>query len=188
MLIDKSPALKNAVLSLPIQEKDKLLLKLISKDIVLLNQLTHKLLEEESDLDERVGCIKKDIDRKIEYINRYFENDYSYSPGYFMMDIREMSGLINEHFLVTKHKISELDLRIYLLECVFNCSANTYFNKRNGKSEKLLLYIVGRIKSIIEKYLKLHEDIQFDFKDRLNFVLDFAHGSELKYEMENLNL
>ena len=39
MLIDKSPGLKNAVLNLPPNEKDKLLLKLISKDFMLLSQL-----------------------------------------------------------------------------------------------------------------------------------------------------
>ncbi|RLJ72167.1 hypothetical protein [Pedobacter alluvionis] len=61
MLTDKSPGLKNAVLNLPPNKKDKLLLKLVSMDFILLSQLKHQLLEDDSDLDERIGQIKQEI-------------------------------------------------------------------------------------------------------------------------------
>jgi len=188
MLIDKTPRLKDAVLNLPPKEKDKLLLKLISKDIVLLNQLEHQLLEDDSDLDERVEQIKEEINKKIALVNRFLENNYNYSAGYFMMDIREMSGLINEHLLITKHKLSEIDLRIFLLESIIDCSAKHYFYKPTRHNEKLFNYFAGRVKYILEKFFKLHEDVQFDFSERLNAVLKFAHQSGLKSAMENIEL
>ncbi len=188
MLIDKSPELKKAVLDLPQNEKDKLLLKLISKDVVLLSQLAHKLLEGNSDLEQRVEIIKHYIDKKIDYINRYIADEYNYSPGYFMMDIREMSGLINEHLLITKEKITELELRIYLIESVISCEATHHFILRSRHNEKLLNYFGGRIKYVFEKYTKLHEDIQFDYSERLNFILRFSNQSSLKNVVEMLGL
>lgn len=188
MLIDKSPGLKNAVLNLPPNEKDKLLLKLISKDVILLSQLEHQLLEDDSDLDERIGLIKQEIGKKIGYINRYIDSNYNYSAGYLMMDIREMNGLVNQHLLITKHKLSEIDLRIFLLESVISCSAQHYFNTPTRHNEKLFNYFAGRIKYILEKFGKLHEDVQFDFSERLNGVLKFAHQTGLKSAMEALAL
>lgn len=186
MLIDKSPALKKAVLNMPSAEKDKLLLKLISKDLVLLNQLEFKLLENVSDLENRIDLIKNEIERKIKSINRYFSTHYS--PGYFMMDVRELNGIINEHFTVTKDRISEIELRIYLLESVIKSDASMFFLKRTKQSEKLLAYFAARIKYILEKYEKLHEDLQFDFRDKLNKILSYAYQKAIKNDMILLQL
>lgn len=183
MLIDQSPKLKEAVLNMSAKEKDKLLLKLISKDVVLLSQLEHKLLEDESDIDSRVEIIKSQIEKGIAYANGLVRNGYSYSPGYFMMEIRGLNGLINEHLLITKHKISEVDLRIYLLECVIECDAKYYFDKKSKSVEKLFAYFASRIKYVVDKHSKLHEDIQFDFSERLNFILNFASAKHIDYNI-----
>ncbi|TDG37936.1 hypothetical protein EZJ43_02270 [Pedobacter changchengzhani] len=188
MLIDQIPLLKKAVIDLPPAEKDKLLLKLISKDPILVFQLEYKLLEDERDLDNRVDNVKIEIDKKISWIDKYLSQERNYSPGYFMMDVREMSGLVNEHVLITKHKISEVELRVYILEGIINCSANILFLKRTRHSEKLLAYFAGRVKNVLEKYVKLHEDLQFDFRDRINMVLDYANKTAIKEYLEALQL
>lgn len=188
MLIDQIPGLKKAVIGLPQAEKDKLLLKLISKDLVLVSQLEYKLLEDEVDLDNRSEQIKKEIDKKITWSNNYLAQRNHYTPGYFMMDVRDMSGLVNEHFLVTKHKISEVELRIYILESIIKCDSSIFFLKHTKYSQKLLAYFAGRVKNLLEKYVKLHEDLQFDFRDRINIILDYAYKTGIKEEMEMLQL
>ena len=55
--------LEKAILSLAAKEKDKMLLKLIAKNDLLVQQLQYQLLENESFLEERRDEIRKSIVR-----------------------------------------------------------------------------------------------------------------------------
>jgi hypothetical protein len=115
VLIDQDKELKSAVLNLSVVEKDKLLLKLISKDVVLLEQLRYKLIDSKIGDNNKFEYAKRVIDVYFERLVQY-RSDYTSSPGYFMMDMRNLSGAINEYLLVTKDKLGEISLRIYIFE------------------------------------------------------------------------
>ena len=70
MLLKDHKDLKAAITAIPDKEKDKLLLRLIAKDKVLTEHLHFKLLEDESDLEERHQLLKEEIDESVEMLNQ----------------------------------------------------------------------------------------------------------------------
>jgi len=188
MQINQDLALKRAILSLSKEEKDQLLLNLLSKDQLLLTQLGNELLENEADLCQKVNQIKEAIREMNSHVKQCLAYDHFYTPSRFMMDIRALSGLINEHALLTKHKVSEVDLRLFLLESVIAGETKVFFVCRTKNNEKLLRYFVGRIKSLLGIYFKLNKDAQLEFAKRLDVILKFAYQSAVRSDMTNFNL
>ncbi|MGB4773910.1 MAG: hypothetical protein WBP45_01945 [Daejeonella sp.] len=177
MLIDQDKELKQAVLNLPVMEKDKLLLKLISKDLVLLNQLRHQLLDGSESLDEKRELVTKDIDHNFDRIKNLMKNWPEFlTPGQLMMELRFMSGMVNEHVLITKDKFGDIELRTYILQKTYEL-APELLKEVNQKNRKLSMYLAARVKYILQKYNSLHEDYQYDLKDKLNPVLVCIHQS-----------
>lgn len=179
MPIKVSPELKTAVLELPEKEKDKLLLRLIRKDKTLIQQLHFQLLEDQIDLEERRERTLKFVNLEIDRIQKQGGAHKYYNPRDLLLDLRSISGIVNQHFLITKDKPGEIDLRLHILIEIFHY-ANKFFDYANHANEKLLVYITGRIKNVFNAYDKLHEDLQYDYKEKLNEVLEFAYSSALK--------
>ena len=174
-----SPELKNAVLQLPEKEKDKLLLRLIRKDRTLIQQLHFQLLEDQLDLEERRERTLKLVNLEINKVERQLGVHKYYNPRDLLLDLRSMSGIVNQHFLITKDKLGEVELRLHILSLTFH-HAEKFFQYANHANEKLLAYIIGRIKNVFNSYDKLHEDLQYDYTEKLNEVLEFAYSSALK--------
>lgn len=67
-----SSELQRAILTMPEKEKDKLLLRLIAKDAMLIKKLHHQLLEDESDAlqqrEELIKNIKEHFLRTVKFI------------------------------------------------------------------------------------------------------------------------
>lgn len=185
MSIKVSPELKNAILELPEKEKDKLLLRLIRKDKTLIQQLHFQLLEGQIDLEERRERAFNFVDLEIDRIQKQEGSHKYYNPRDLLLDLRFMSGIVNQHFLITKDKLGEIDLRLHILAEIFNYTSK-FFSYTNHTNEKLLVYITGRIKNIFNAYDKLHEDLQYDYKEKLNKVLGFAYSSALKNHLADL--
>src|SRR5690606_31652343 len=120
MRVNQQPALKRAILDLPQAEKDKLLVRLINKDQLLIKQLHFQLLEDESDLDERteevLGKLLQLVERTAGYIPDVFQ---SRNADSLMGELKYGSGLINEHAAITKDKMSEVRLRLFLVSQSF---------------------------------------------------------------------
>lgn len=177
MLIDQDKELKQAVLNLPAKEKDKLLLKLISKDLVLLNQLRHQLLDGSESLDEKRELVLKDINHNFDRVKNLIKNIPGFlTPGQLMMELRFMSGFVNEHVLITKDKFADIELRVYILQRVYELAPDL-LKEVNQKNRKLSMYLAARVKYILQKYDSLHEDYQYDLKEKLNQVLSCIHHS-----------
>lgn len=174
-----SPELKTAILQLPEKEKDKLLLRLIRKDRTLIQQLHFQLLEDQIDLEERRARTLKLVNLELDRIERQLGAHKYYNPRDLLLDLRSMSGLVNQHFLITKDKLGEIDLRLHILSLTFH-HAGKFFEYANHANEKLLAYCIGRIKNVVTAYDKLHEDLQYDYTEKLNEVLEFAYSSALK--------
>ena len=189
MSLHRQPELKKAILGLPQQEKDKLLVRLVGKDQMLMKQLHFQLLEDESDLEERVAGVQQQLTQLIHQMKHSIpnENQRGYADE-LMKALKYGSGIINEHFSVTKDKMSELQFRLFLVSQGFAHFDQLFEPHLYGRNDRLLKYQAGRLKYILGKYEKLHEDLQFEFREELNEALAFAHRSGMKPEMAMLGL
>ncbi|MCH7409571.1 hypothetical protein MM239_09200 [Belliella sp. DSM 111904] len=157
-----SKEFKEAIINLPIAEKDKLLLRLLRKDEKLANRLYFELVSDYSVEEER-EAIREKLDKSIEEAS-----DNYYSMGYLSMDVRTMSGIINRHVATTKDKIGEIDLNIYLIIGVMKSNKSRILNSRSQKANRLLVAIVARIYKILLLINKLHPDYRLEFHDQLH--------------------
>ncbi|RQP19259.1 MAG: hypothetical protein EAS52_02905 [Parapedobacter sp.] len=189
MSLHQQPELKKAILGLPQQEKDKLLVRLISKDRMLMKQLHFQLLEDESDLEERIETVHRQLVRLVNQITGHIPNENQRGHADELMKALKFgSGLVNEHVAITKDKMSELQLRLFLVSQSFTHFDRLFEPHLYGRNDRLLKYQAGRIKHILGKYEKLHEDLQFEFREELNETLAFAHRSGIKPYIEALGL
>ncbi len=168
--IDKP--LENAILTLPETEKDKMLLRLIAKDDVLIEQLRVKLLEDDFDLRER----KEDIKKRIVSVSKMNHH----TPGWMMMDMRDISGTINHYFKVTKDKYGEVELQLFLLLTFFE-NQPEFMGKYTSRADKLAQYVAKRAETILNKLSKLHEDYRIEFERDVNWMLEKTHSGVSEY-------
>lgn len=189
MSIHQDPELKKAVLNLPLKDKDKLLLRLISKDKMLIKQLHFQLLEGESDLEERIEHLRKNLQQLFDLGESQVFNTPSLSNFIGLSKlIKQASGMVNEHEKITKHKLSEVEFRIYILERAIINYPNLLSSSYQSAAHKLQKYLAGRIKHAVSKYEKIHEDYQFDFRDNFQKVLDTANNTAVKDYIKVLNV
>lgn len=186
MTLNQQPELKEAILRQSQKEKDKLLVRLINKDKRLMEQLHYLLLEDENDLYSRIRQVKEKLEivfsRAIKGIaNQRAANRYKELTAY----LKSASGIVNEHAAITKNKESELDLRLMIVEWSFQTYPHLYEKAlRSAYNEAHFVYQATRIKTIITLYSKLHEDLQFEYNDRLSTVMDFAGKTILRSYMQ----
>ncbi|MCU0471150.1 MAG: hypothetical protein MUF58_21435 [Arcicella sp.] len=171
--------LQAAILAMPTKERDKLLLKLIAKDDILIQQLQFSLVEEGTSIEFRRDEIKNSIDK-------LYRLD-AYSSGYLMMDMRYLNGDITRHVKVTKDKYGEVELTLKLLKDCFEKQLK-WITKYNAKTDTLANYVVKRTDFLLKKVIKLHPDIQFDFYNDLNTLLDYLHQYATSYYAKQMAL
>ncbi|WP_225872807.1 hypothetical protein [Pedobacter frigoris] len=170
--------------SLPEKEKDKLLLRLIAKDKVLTEHLHFKLLEDEGDLVQRHQKLHSIIDQSIQDL-LWVQKPTSKEV---MLRMRRLNGMISHHFKVTKDVLTEIELRIHLLNNLPIVFKEGVFSPMHKFNEKLNVYFVKSAMSVLGKYMKLHEDIQFDLKESLNEVLTKIYTNKTSAVAEELGL
>jgi hypothetical protein len=159
--------LEKAILSLPSKDKDKLLMKLIAKSELLIQQLQFQLLEDESDLKHKREEIKSSILR----VSKMYHD----TPGWMMMDMRDLNGRITNHVKVTKDKYGEVELTLYLLHAFFD-NQLTHLERYTGKTDTVSLYIAKRTEFVLNKLPKLHEDYYVEFERDINKLLERVHA------------
>lgn len=176
MSLHKDPELKEAVLQLPPKEKDKLLVRLISKDKMLIKQLHYQLLEDEYDLADRITALRERLNNLFSPARSGIQNIAMYSNYKSLTALlRQASGMINEHEKITKDKYSEVEFRLLILGLAFEHHPILFQKSYVSISDKLHRYVAARIKSTFNKYDKLHEDLQFDLKELYDKVQLFAN-------------
>lgn len=158
-----SDELKKAIQCLSDKEKNKLLMRLIPSNDVLVDQLIFELLEHSETTEERrqevSGTILLHADK---YTARY------YSPLTLLRVMRKMSSVLTRHVRVTKDKIGEIELNIQML------SAFLIPNRNNLKSEsifemgKLSKYAITRLLKIQKLLDKVHDDYRLEYEDQIN--------------------
>lgn len=158
--------LKKAIVRMPGVEKDKLLLRLVTKDPVLTERLQFELVEEGRTVDERRGLIRDFIDRTARL--------HADTPGWMMMDMRTVSGYITRHLKVTKDKYGEVELMLYMLNTFYDHNAHL-LQKYNSRSDKAAEYIAKRTDQVLKKAAKLDPDYYVEFADEINKLLGWVH-------------
>lgn len=159
-----SEEFKKALKDLSEKEKDKLLLRLLKKDVKLANKLFFELVDTDTPQDKREKLKVKIIDRIERTTNNY------YSPGYLLMDLRDLSGLINEHVAVTKDKIGEIVLNCLMLRNLLELSNEKFAFESLGRAYTLCIYIVNRMFKIMMLIQKQHEDYHLEFRDDIESI------------------
>jgi hypothetical protein len=157
---------KEAIIHLPSKEKDKLLLRLLKKDLDLANRLHFELLNTNTVEEER-HSMEETIREKAKLMDERF-----YSPGYLNMDIRYLSGEVNEHVKKTKDKFGEASLNLLLLVEVLKHNNKNIMGATPGKARKLCVAIVARIFKVMLLIDKMNDDYLVEFEERLKELSD----------------
>ena len=61
-------------------------------------------------------------------------------------------------------------------------------NNLGYKADLHFIYQATRIKAVVTLYDKLHEDLQFEYRERLSKVMKFVHTSILSDYLVQLNI
>ncbi len=160
--------LKEAICQMPQKEKDKILLRLIAKDTMLIAKLEHELFGDENETKALAEEIKEDIDRMTGFNHG--------TPGWLMMAMRSENGAITKHVKITKDKIGEIELTLYLLSQTFK-KQKKFLEEYAYRADKFGGYVCKRMDFVLKKLIKLHPDLQFDYKNEVEFILNFLHTS-----------
>lgn len=180
MSVHQQPELKSAILKLPQKEKDKLLIRLINKDKMLIKRLHFELLEDETDLKLRVDNLRGQLQILFATAAKSVANNTSLSSILAINKLaRHANGIVNEHEKITKDKISELEFRLLILKELVDRFSKVVERSHLQASHKLHQYLAARIKFVYGKWSKLHEDYQFDFRDDIQLIINWGNNSAL---------
>lgn len=179
-----SVALKAAIADLSDAEKNKLLFRLIPSNSNLVDRLEYELLEMGATQEERRDEMKARIDDGLEHA----EHTY-YSPGYFLVDLRTLSGEITRHVQATRDKYGDIALNLQLLTGALSRCGKRMLEHPPRKSETLRNYIVRRSLKLIRLLDKMHEDLRMDFQPEMEALADLiAENRYLLFTAEHLGL
>ena len=154
---------KEALSHLPATEKDKLILRLLKKDLVLANRLLFELVNTNT-VEEQREKVEKALIYKV---RRSAENGH-YTIGYLNWDVRELSGFINEHVKITKDKFGEAHLNLIMLNEVLEVNRDYILNSGPpAKRKRFCLAVIARAFKILLIIKKLDEDFLIEFEDNL---------------------
>lgn len=172
---------KIAIQNLPVAEKDKLILRLLKKDLDLANRLYFELVDTQTVEDKRQK-MQKTVSANVKRMTQSF-----YSPGYLLQEIRFLSGEITEHVKITKDKFGEITLNLQMLIEVLEQNNTRIMNEKLAKTYKLIIYILARIYKIMMLINTLHEDYRLEFREdmeRLGLLIS-QNPMLMKYAIYN---
>ena len=184
MKLSTNKELKREILGLPQKEKDKLLLRLVGKDKVLTEHLHFLLLEGESDLIMRVEVLKKHIVAISEKMHENGKSDAKET----LSALRKLATQVNHNFRVTRAAFEDVELRLFLLLEISTTFKYKFFGSRRDYEQVFYKFYLTFVGITLNKYQKLHEDLQFDLKEDLNKLLKKIYSGKMSAEAKELKL
>lgn len=94
-----------------------------------------------------------------------------------MIDMREVSGQISCYVKIMKDKYGEMLLNIMMMG-KFLTEYFLLIKKMNYDSDKLALYVIKRVLSILKKLEKVHEDYYIEYEKGFQNILDFIREDQ----------
>ncbi len=184
MKLSEHKDLKKEIIALPEKEKDKLLLRLVAKDKILTEHLHFLLLEDQSNLEDRVEDVKAEIVAAIEMLTLTPKANARDT----LLVLRKLIKQINHFYKVTKASVEEIELKLLL----FNLAPIVYkfkvYSAVKNHEDLLANYTVKAVLVLLRKLDKLHEDLKFDLKEEVNRLLTKIHTSYMTKTALTLNL
>lgn len=159
-----SKELKKAIQELPSAEKDKLIFRLLRRDVDLEKRLHFELVDIDTVEDKRIA-FETSMLKKIAGFSERF-----YSVGYLLQDTRYTSGDISHHVKITKDKFGEISLNIKMLIEVLKHNNERIQNEKHSKSYTLCIYIIARAFKILLLIDAIDDDYFIEFKEDLNLL------------------
>lgn len=175
--MDFDSEFKRALQLLPVKEKDKLILRLLKKDMKLAERLHFELVDADSVQDKREQ-VKSRIIKSIERASERY-----YSAGDMLMNVRDISGSINEHVYTTKDKVGEISLNCIMLRLLLERNNKRIAAERYGKVYTLCIYIIARIFKILMLIQKQHEDLHLEFRDDIEAIGELVSSNDSLMKM-----
>lgn len=158
----KDTDFKKALQELPDKEKDKLILRLLRRDMDLAEKLYFELVDTDSIEDKR-RIMEITISKQIK---RFSENFHSLD--YIAVEMRSISGKISHHVKITKDKFGEISLNLQMLNEVIEQNTFSLTHSKPQKSAKFYNYVIVRTFKILLLIDVLHDDFLLEFKEDLN--------------------
>jgi hypothetical protein len=154
---------KEALSHLPSKEKDKLILRLLKKDVVLANRLLFELVSSNTVEEQR-----DQLETSLLYrIKKEAERGH-YSIGYLNWDVREYSGLITQHVKITKDKFGEAYLNLIMINEILSINRNFILESRPpAKRRKFCVAVIARAFKILLLIHKLDDDFLMELEPHL---------------------
>ncbi|TSJ47733.1 hypothetical protein [Fluviicola chungangensis] len=152
---------KEAILHLPIKEKDRLLLRLLKRDVPLANQLYFELVSTQTVEERRAELEEMVSERALNSAKR------SKSIQHLLLQMRSLSGDITEQVKITKDKFGEISLNLLMLNNILEAvkPQSSFFQR--GKVQKFAIYVVARAFKLLVLIRAMHEDYLVDFREDL---------------------
>ena len=152
---------KKALQELPEKEKDKLILRLLRRDMDLAEKLYFELVDTDSVEDKR-KLIENEISKTINAVSQR-----NYNLDSIAGEMRYISGSISHHVKITKDKFGEISLNLQMLNETIEQNAFSLAHSKPQKSNKFYNYVIVRAFKILLLIDALHEDFLLDFKEDL---------------------
>jgi hypothetical protein len=152
---------KIALQNLPISEKDKLLFRLIKKDIKLAKKLHFELVDTES-VEQKRAQVSEKISNYIKRLPKYVSNLRD-----VLSHVRTMSGEITDHVNTTKDKFGEISLNIQMLNEIIEAYKTMLINDQYNFGIKLYNYIISRTFKVLLLIKAINEDYWMEFGESL---------------------
>lgn len=153
---------KIALQNLSIAEKDKLIFRLIKKDLKLAKKLHFELVDTET-VDEKRAQVSEKITTHIEKIPNFARN-----LKQILSYMRSISGFITEHVYTTKDKYGEIALNIQMLNEIIEYNRELLTANRLNDGYKLYIYIIARTFKILLLIKVINEDYWMEYSEALS--------------------
>ena len=153
---------------MPEKEKDKLLIRLVSKDHTLMAKLQHQLLEDEVEMEQRRDEIMQQMENTFSQDGFAF---WTHTPGLVMMVMRDFSGDINEHVKITKDKYGEIALLTRLVNMPFR-EQYAILGENQHRADKFAAYACRKAQIVFNKLKRFNRDYYLDFEKEVNEMLE----------------
>ena len=159
--------LAEAILDMPQKEKDKLLLRLLRKEPLLVEKLRHDFFSSKVDIEAERETIRQQIEALFSH-PRY--STYHQSPGLAMMNMRDFAGIITRHVKTTQDKVGEVKLLLFLVEMPLR-HLQPMLNQDINRAQKFAEYCCRKTQIALQKLAKLDRDYYLEFEGQVNEVL-----------------
>jgi len=164
---------KEALLDLPIKEKDKLLLRLLKRDVPLANQLYFELVSTQT-VEERRSELEEMVVKRAVNISKRSSSIHD-----LLMGMRSLSGDITEQVKITKDKFGEISLNLLMLNEILQTNKPQISFFSRVKAHKFAIYVIARAFKVLVLIRAMHEDHHADFRSDLNRLGELIGENDL---------